>query len=168
MRKLFVNSSLAGFWIAADEDLGAAGVFVQWPDAVDGWAKRTRYIANRVRLREVDSVLAYGTGWPGAPGCGRPKRSSEASAPFTLRVTPTERARWSKLAGERSLGEWIRERCNAAAALIEWSRPNGWTGRPTPAASPRGEHKKGEGAEVEVETRTPPAQLELLGADAPS
>jgi hypothetical protein len=170
MSKLYVNPSLPGFYITEDDELGPAGVFVQWPDEPDGWSKREPYRRNRVRLQEVDRELAYGTGWPGAPGCGRPTRAGEVSERYTLRLAPSERAHWTEVAARsgRSLAEWMRERCAAAAALVEWSRPYAWSGKPTAPVSARGEETKGEGAGAAAEQRNPSAQqLELPGANAP-
>lgn len=47
------------------------------------------------------------------PKLGRPLRSDEpANDRFTLRLTKTERRRWTQSAAGLALGDWIRDRCN--------------------------------------------------------
>ena len=52
------------------------------------------------------------------PRMGRPPRTGdEASAKIvTLRLTEEEHAAWVEAAGDQSLGQWIRDRCNRSAA----------------------------------------------------
>lgn len=49
---------------------------------------------------------------PGRP----PRRGEAAETRVSVRVTDAELEAWTRAAGEQSLGEWIRDRCNRAAA----------------------------------------------------
>lgn len=137
MARLYICARFAEHWITEHHELADAGVFVMWPAIVGGWQLRELYRGNRHALREVEPRLAYGTGWPDAPGSGRPTRAGVVADRFTLRLTPAERARWQHLAGERPLGEWIRERCNGGAALVEWVRASVPPARPAPSPTAR-------------------------------
>lgn len=160
--KLYTSTSLPGHFIAEDETI--PGLFFAFPDAKRGWQARSQWKRNRRALVEVDASLAYGTGWPGAPGVGRPARTTAPTSTFSLRLTEQERAEWTELAGDKSLGEWIRERCAAAAAAIRFARAatNGCRNRPTPAGSPRGQGSEAFGEPQGVErSQHPQGQLEL-------
>lgn len=109
---LYVASQLPECWVAEDE----SGALVMWPARSGGWAARTPYRGHRRALREVDASNAYGTGWPGAPGRGRPPRANGATKRIELRLTAAEREAWERAAGDRSLSEWIREACEAYRA----------------------------------------------------
>lgn len=45
---------------------------------------------------------------------GPKPRGGETSRPLTIRATASERIAWERAAGDRPLGEWIRDRLNAA------------------------------------------------------
>ena len=110
--KLFRSAALPGRWIGEDKH----GALVHWPAEPRGFTQRTPYKGPKRDLEEVDPKLARGTGWPGARG-GRVPLRGEPSKPLTIRVTDQERGAWRRAADERerSLGEWIRDTCNAAA-----------------------------------------------------
>jgi hypothetical protein len=112
MATLYASKLLPLHWIAEDD----AGELVMWPAEAGGWARRTVYKGHKRALQTVNAALAYGTGWVGSPGRGRPARvkGDAADERITLRLTAGERTAWEAAAGERSLGDWVRETCNAA------------------------------------------------------
>ncbi len=108
--KLYASAQLPDRWIAEDD----SGALVQWPALVGGWAQRTVYRGQRRALSEVDTRNAYGTGWPGARGRGRPPRTGAATA-TNVRATDDERAAWERCAGDEPLSVWLRDLANLAA-----------------------------------------------------
>jgi hypothetical protein len=63
---------------------------------------------------------------PPLPVIGRrPRNGTTSSDLVRLRITPSERATWTKAAGKAkvTLSEWIRERCNLATAKRRPKKP---------------------------------------------
>jgi hypothetical protein len=112
--KLFRSREMPDHSIGEDK----LGGLVHWPKQRAGWAQRTPYTGGKRPLEEVDPALARGTGWPGGGRGPAPRAASgTASKSLTIRVTDAERTAWEGAAQEheRTLSDWIRDICNAAA-----------------------------------------------------
>jgi hypothetical protein len=121
MAKLYVADRFPDHFIAEDEDL--LGIFVIWPAIADGWSARALWRGNPRALREVRPRLAYGTGWPRAPGRGAvPRAGVAAGERITIRLTPGEIEQWRAAAGNRPLAEFIRASVHARVGLLTWTR----------------------------------------------